>query len=177
MPPMVDITDKLPANLQPWGRIISFWADFYQLDPFILAGVMQCETQGGQAPGLDVQGPSGRGDGGHGHGLMQVDDRFHASMVACLLGDATRAWANPAFNVGFGASILADFLRHLAGDYPAAICAYNAGEGAARGALAGLPDDASIAARVAALDQVTATKRYVSDVLSHRTQFAGLGTP
>jgi|PlaIllAssembly_1097288.scaffolds.fasta_scaffold1158821_1 hypothetical protein len=68
--------------------------------PEVIAGIMMRETNGGLSPLLDVQGPAGRGDGGHGHGLMQIDDRWHSAFTS------SDRWSNPKENIKYGAYVL-----------------------------------------------------------------------
>lgn len=92
----------------------------------VLAGILMRESRGGEA--LDSML---LGDGGHGHGLMQIDDRSFPAF--CQSED----WRDPDKNITFGASVLdakRSFLSQrlrLAADEleRAAIAAYNCGEG------------------------------------------------
>lgn len=59
-------------------------------------------------------------DGGHGKGVMQIDDRFHEFA-------RTEAVWDPAQNIEYGANFLADLLRET-GSYPAALKRYNGGD-------------------------------------------------
>ncbi len=94
--------------------------------PEVIAGILLRESRGGEI--LDADG---LGDGGHGHGLMQIDDR---SFPVFCQGDR---WRDPAVNVDFGATVLhmkRSFLAarcQLAGEdlERASIAAYNCGEG------------------------------------------------
>jgi membrane-bound lytic murein transglycosylase MltF len=72
--------------------------------------------------------PDGTGDGGHGHGLMQIDDRFHGPWLAVA------DWRHPLTNIRKGTSIYLDGYHWLASRglvdgtlIHAAIAAYNAG--------------------------------------------------
>lgn len=82
---------------------------------------------------------SGRGDGGHGLGLMQIDDRSFPEF-------ARRDYRDPAVNIVMGANVLqgkydylADHFELCGQDYGrlwwAAVAAYNCGEGNVRKAL------------------------------------------
>ena len=91
------------------------------IDPAILAGIASRESRGGSA--LDL---NGSGDNGNGHGLMQVDRRYHRPQG----GPFSEAHINQA------AGILAGFRDELRGRFPnwsdgevmkAAISAYNRG--------------------------------------------------
>ena len=99
-----------------YGSIIASAAARHHLNPALLAAVAAQETGG---PGAD----SGRnvvGDGGHGRGLFQIDDRWHAFA-------RTSAAMDPARNADYAAGLLADDLRRSGGDVRAALEAYNGG--------------------------------------------------
>lgn len=163
---------RLPAVMVQYVPALQAAANAYQLDPFLLAAIMWRETRAGQAPGLEPAGPAGLGDDGHGHGLMQIDDRSHAQFCGLLLSDGTYAWTHADLNIMEGARILrVEGFDVLEQDMPAAVCSYNAGAGAARRALSTLPPGASYAQRVAALDSVTTGHNYVSDVLATRQDY------
>src|ERR1700738_1484828 len=94
----------------------------HNLDPRLLAAVAAQETGG---PGAD----SGRhvvGDGGHGHGLFQIDDRWHAFARGPAAMD-------PAGNADYAAGLLESNLQRYGGDVRAALSAYNAGSPNAAG--------------------------------------------
>jgi hypothetical protein len=98
-------------------------AQRYQLDPTLLAAVAAQETGG---PGSN-SGANVVGDGGHGHGIFQIDDRYHAFA-------ATPAAMDPAQNADYAAGMLSGLLQKYGGDVHAALSAYNAGSPAATGA-------------------------------------------
>ena len=123
---------------EQYGAAINLAAMQYRHRPEVLAGIMLRETRGGESSSLDVPGPSGRGDRGHGHGLMQIDDRSFPEFCA---GDD---WKSPAQNIMFAARILDGkrrsivrlCIRHQPSiELPqaelerAAVAAYNCGEG------------------------------------------------
>ncbi|MEL6613965.1 MAG: transglycosylase SLT domain-containing protein [Bacteroidota bacterium] len=84
--------------------------------PFsILAAVASRETNMGQTVTADWTG-----DGGHGRGLMQIDDRWHTAFV-----DST-ANNDHAANIDYAAGLLATEHRHF-GEWAPALAAYNAG--------------------------------------------------
>jgi len=117
-----------------YGSILISAAAQFRHRPEVLAGLMMRETAGGTSHLLDRIGPAGRGDEGHGHGLMQIDDRSFPEFCA---GDD---WKDPDKNVAFAARVLRNkrcflasrLLGHQLTDQDlerAAIAAYNAGEG------------------------------------------------
>lgn len=97
-------------------------ASRHGLDPRLLAAVAAQETGG---PGSN----SGRnvvGDGGHGHGLFQIDDRWHpfAKSAAAM---------NPARNADYAAGMISGLIAKYGGDIRKALSAYNAGSPNAAG--------------------------------------------
>ncbi|MEO9263658.1 MAG: transglycosylase SLT domain-containing protein, partial [Candidatus Baltobacteraceae bacterium] len=92
------------------------------LDPALLAAVAAQETGGpGSNGGANVVG-----DGGHGRGLFQIDDRWH---------DFARSGSamNPGANADYAAGMISGLLKRYGGDVPKALSAYNAGSPAATG--------------------------------------------
>lgn len=92
------------------------------LDPRLLAAVAAQETGG---PGSN----SGRnvvGDGGHGHGVFQIDDRYHAFARSPQAMD-------PGANADYAADMIAGNLKRYGGNVRAALSAYNAGDPNATG--------------------------------------------
>jgi hypothetical protein len=92
------------------------------LNPDLLAAVAAQETGG---PGSN----SGRnvvGDGGHGHGLFQIDDRWHPFA-------STKAAMDPAQNADYAAGMLSGLLKRYGGNVHEALCAYNSGSPTAAG--------------------------------------------
>src|ERR1700738_1137529 len=99
-----------------FGPQIAAAAARHHLDPRLLAAVAAQETGG---PGTD----SGRNvvrDGGHGRGVFQIDDRWHAFA-------RTPAAMDPARNADYAAGVLESNLRRYGGRTRAALSAYNAG--------------------------------------------------
>jgi hypothetical protein len=92
------------------------------LDPTLLAAVAAQETGG---PGSN-SGTNIVGDGGHGHGVFQIDDRYHAFA-------STPAAMDPAQNANYAAGMLSGLLQKYGGNVHAALSAYNAGSPAATG--------------------------------------------
>jgi hypothetical protein len=105
-----------------FGPQIAAAAQHYGLDPALLAAVAAQETGG---PGTN-SGANVVGDGGHGHGVFQIDDRYHAFA-------STPAAMDPAQNADYAAGLLAGLLHTYGGDVHAALSAYNAGSATATG--------------------------------------------
>lgn len=105
-----------------YAREISAAALRHQLDPRLLAAVAAQETGG---PGSN----SGRnivGDGGHGRGVFQIDDRYHAFA-------RTLDSMDPAKNADYAATMISGLLRRYGGNVHRALSAYNAGSPDAAG--------------------------------------------
>ncbi|MEA2665771.1 MAG: hypothetical protein QOI11_2715 [Candidatus Eremiobacteraeota bacterium] len=112
---------SLPVSVA-FGAQIAAAASRHGLDPRLLAAVAAQETGG---PGAD----SGRnvvGDGGHGRGLFQIDDRWHAFA-------RDPAAMDPARNADYAAGLLRSNLHRYGGNVRAALSAYNAGSPTAPG--------------------------------------------
>ena len=81
---------------RPW---IQEAAQRYGLQPCIIAGLGSRESHWGLA--LKPVGPEGTGDGGSGHGLMQIDKRWHTEFIE------SGKWKDPGENILYGCSLLA----------------------------------------------------------------------
>jgi len=98
------------------GEIASA-ASRHGLDPRLLAAVAAQETGG---PGSNA-GSNVVGDGGHGHGLFQIDDRWHAFA-------RDPAAMNPQANADYAAGMISGLLHRSGGNVHKALSAYNAGD-------------------------------------------------
>lgn len=94
----------------------------YGVDPKLLAAVAAQETGG---PGSN-SGANIVGDGGHGHGLFQIDDRWHTFATS-------PAAMNPTQNADYAARMISGLLKRNSGNVRAALSAYNAGSPTATG--------------------------------------------
>lgn len=112
-----------------YGDMIDVSATRWRHRPEVLAGIMCRESAGGL-----TLGPDGRGDNGHGHGLMQLDDRSYKEF--CESED----WRVPELNIDYGARVLEEKRKALQPRVPtfdldaeqlerASIAAYNCGAG------------------------------------------------
>jgi len=112
-----------------YGAQITAAARANGLDPRLLAAVAAQETGG---PGQD-SGANIVGDSGHGHGLFQLDDRYHpiARSVAAM---------DPAVNAQYAGTYLASLIRQYGGNVHQALSAYNAGSPDSTGTLTTWPD-------------------------------------
>jgi hypothetical protein len=131
-----------------FGPQITAAATRHNLQPRLLAAVAAQETGG---PGSD----SGRnivGDQGHGHGLFQIDDRWHSFARSSAAMD-------PAKNADYAAGMLASNLDRYGGDVHKALSAYNTGSPTATGTKTDWGDGKPIG--------------YADSVLRHYAQLAG----
>lgn len=116
------ITSQLAARGVNYAPQIVSAAESHGLDPGLLAAVAAQETGGpGQNGGSNVIG-----DGGHGHGLFQIDDRWHdfASSPQAM---------DPQSNADYAAGMLSGLLNRYGGNVHEALSAYNAGSPEATG--------------------------------------------
>ena len=123
-------------------------AQRHGLDPTLLAAVAAQETGG---PGAN-SGANVVGDGGHGHGVFQIDDRYHAFA-------STPAAMDPAQNADYAAGMLSGLLQTYGGNVHAALSAYNAGSPAATGTTTNWGAGATLG--------------YADSVMAHYAQLAG----
>jgi soluble lytic murein transglycosylase-like protein len=149
----------IPSEAAPYAATILAVAEETGVDPFVIAAIGQRESRWGLA--LDA---NGLGDSGHGHGLMQIDDRTWASWIAA------NDWADPYVNVRKGAEIMGQNLDYFAGKgltgndlIAAAAAGYNHGPGAVwRNIQAGISPDMG-----------TANGNYGGSVLASSSAYAG----
>ena len=143
-----------PYRIWRWRIELQEASDNTALDISLLAAIMERESRGGDA--LTPMGPRGTGDGGHGRGLMQIDDRYHQTFCSDI-----GQWGDSYQNILYGATILRTGIRSLGSD-PKGIAAYNAGVTRVRkSGFEAVPD----------LDSLTTGRNYVSDVLNKRDWF------
>jgi len=120
--------------------------------PELVAAIIDRESKGD---------PDVVGDFGHGHGLMQIDDRYHKAWLDLNL------WRIPLENIRYGVSkVLLPNLDHFQG-WPAAIAAFNAGWRRVQEIVTYFGQDVEM------LDTVTAKKNYVSWVLNRVQELQG----
>jgi Transglycosylase SLT domain len=122
------------------------------LDPDLLAAVAAQET-GGPASN---SGHNVVGDGGHGHGIFQIDDRWHPFA-------STPAAMDPQKNADYAAGMLAGLLKRFGGNVREALCAYNSGSPSATGTKTTWPDGSTLG--------------YADSVMRHYQQLTGGSAP
>jgi hypothetical protein len=113
---------RLASHGVAFAPEIATAAKRHGLDPNLLAAVAAQETGG---PDSNA-GHNELGDGGHGHGLFQIDDRWH---------DFARSpqAMNPADNAEYAATMLSGLLSRYGGNVHEALSAYNSGSPTAVG--------------------------------------------
>lgn len=128
MAPAVDPRDDL-LRLRPYLSDFAEAALLHQEDTALLCAIALRETWAGWAPGYQPKGSHlGKGDGGHGWGLFQMDDR---GPYAKWPREAPEA--SPYLQARWACMVLTDARRELVrfAHHPryleACLCAYNAG--------------------------------------------------
>lgn len=85
-------------ELKKYEIVVKKVAAQYGIPPAVIAGIGSRESHWGLA--LTPPTPAGTGDGGHGRGLMQVDDRWHVAFIQ------SGKWTDPNENIIYGAAVL-----------------------------------------------------------------------
>jgi len=167
---------RLPPRLSQWAApLYCLQFQCVGLDPLLVAAVIDRESAGGDT--LRPKGSPGRGDGGHGLGLMQLDDRFWPGLASALWPEPGAQDAN--VNIYCGARYLLGRIQRARkywteeGDALAVgVASYNASFARVREA-AGQYGGEKL---VQAVDQVTTGKNYVEDVFRRWVGFQSLAT-
>ena len=110
------IVSQLASHGVAFAPQIAGAARRHGLDPELLAAVAAQETGG---PGSNA-GRNIVGDGGHGRGVFQIDDRWHDFAKTT---DAMK----PADNADYAAGMLEGLLHRYGGNVREALSAYNSG--------------------------------------------------
>jgi len=149
--PVVQTVRALSQAGVSFAPEIAAAASKFGLDPRLLAAVAAQETGG---PGSNA-GRNIVGDGGHGHGIFQIDDRFH---------DFARSAAamRPQANADYAAGMIAGLLKRYGGNVHKALSAYNAGSPNATGTVTQWQDGSRLG--------------YADSVLRHYANLAGTTT-
>ena len=122
MNPLGSLAGRLGTEGVNFAPEIVGAAQRYGLDPTLLAAVAAQETGG---PGSNG-GRNEVGDGGHGRGVFQIDDRWHDFAK-------TGAAMDPAQNADYAAGMLSGLLKRYGGNVKEALSAYNSGSPTAKG--------------------------------------------
>jgi Transglycosylase SLT domain len=141
-------SSQLSAQGVAFAPEIASAARRHGLDPDLLAAVAAQETGG---PGSNA-GRNVVGDGGHGHGLFQIDDRWHAFAQSVAAMD-------PAKNADYAAGMLSGLLKRFGGNVRKALSAYNSGSPDASGTTTRWGDGQTLG--------------YADSVLRHYSQLKG----
>ncbi|MBV8067354.1 MAG: transglycosylase SLT domain-containing protein [Candidatus Eremiobacteraeota bacterium] len=128
------IASRLAADGVAYAPQIAAAARRHALDPELLAAVAAQETGG---PDTNA-GRNVVGDGGHGHGIFQIDDRWHSFAQTTVALD-------PAKNADYAAGMLSGLLERYGGNVHDALSAYNAGSPNAAGTRTRWSDGSDLA--------------------------------
>jgi membrane-bound lytic murein transglycosylase MltF len=122
---MAQVQEKELTVIQQYKDFILAAANAYDWDASVIAAIMSRESRCGFALDEDLLG-----DCGHGHGLMQIDDRSFGPWLE------SHNWQDPAINIMMGTRILQGKYQYLKSQgipeddlLAASIAAYNCGEG------------------------------------------------
>jgi hypothetical protein len=85
-------------ELKKYEVIVKKVAAQYAIPASVIAGIGSRESHWGLA--LTPPNPGGTGDGGHGRGLMQIDDRWHIPFIQ------SGKWAIASENIIYGCAVL-----------------------------------------------------------------------
>ncbi len=111
------VSSRLASEGVRYASQIAGAARKHGLDPQLLAAVAAQETGG---PGSNA-GHNIVGDGGHGRGLFQIDDRWHDF---ARTADAM----DPERNADYAAGMISGLLKRYGGNVHEALSAYNSGD-------------------------------------------------
>jgi Transglycosylase SLT domain len=146
------IASRLAGEGVAFAPEIASAARRYGLDPDLLAAVAAQETGG---PDTNA-GRNVVGDGGHGHGIFQIDDRWHSFA-------STSAAMDPAENADYAAGMLSGLLKRYRGNVHEALSAYNSGSPTAEGTRTHWSDGSDLA--------------YADSVMRHYQRLTGESLP
>ncbi|MGA8534098.1 MAG: transglycosylase SLT domain-containing protein, partial [Candidatus Tumulicola sp.] len=116
------IASRLASQGAAYAPEIAKAAGRHGVDAELLAAVAAQETGGPDTNAAH----NVVGDGGHGRGLFQIDDRWHAFAT-------TPAAMDPGKNADYAAGMLSGLLAKYKGNVHRALSAYNAGDPNATG--------------------------------------------
>lgn len=133
---------NMPPPFDKWAEFIYLAAEKYTLDASLIAAVIWCESGGNNIMGKN----------GHGHGLMQIDDRWHNEWLR-----THQQGLDPQTNIDFGTSLLKSYWDRFVGNRHAALAAYSVGPEAVEYALRG--------------NQSMVGSKYALDVLAQQEHF------
>ncbi len=146
------VASRLAATGVAFASQIESAARRYGLDPGLLAAVAAQETGG---PDTNA-GHNIVGDGGHGRGLFQIDDRWYPFA-------STGAAMDPGKNANYAAGMLSGLLKRYGGNVHEALSAYNSGSPASTGTKTRWADGADLG--------------YADSVMRHYSRLTGSPKP
>jgi hypothetical protein len=156
---------NLPQPIRPWYPICYELGRLHGIEPAVLLAIIWRESKGRA---------SCIGDAGHGHGLFQIDDRYHKAFLSMRLPDGRFAWEDGEQNARYAVrEVLVPALHAFRGDLFFSVCAFNAGQLRVLRAIGQQPDNATREQLEAAADHVTTGGDYARDVFAHAEKFKG----
>lgn len=171
--------NAIPERVAQWMPHAHAAHLMWGLDPLLVLAICDKESGGGHF--LSPRGPAGKGDNGHGHGLMQIDDRYHPTFIEAVGPDGKPLWQKPPFNIGYAAELLFTniYLFDGFGCSPllSAVCAYNVSPKRIREALRTVTRPVLDEQLIALLDPLTTPSKpggpgdYLSDVMARRKSY------
>lgn len=120
---------NLPGQYRRLMPAVERAAERHHISPALILALMDRETGDPDRIGFGGRNPSI--SNGNDFGLMQINRAAHPAFFR------NHDWTDPAQNIDYGASVIADNLRHYDGNVTQAAAAYNAGPGNVDRALAG----------------------------------------
>jgi membrane-bound lytic murein transglycosylase MltF len=142
-PPLSKLQSVLPTVGVPFVQFFIQYGQEFSFPAELIAGICWQESHFGEA--LSPKGAGGTGDWspgatiGHGRGLMQIDDRWHADWIDQLGSAGSPLWTDPASNIRYGTNLLSTYRLELQNDgvldIRAQVAAYNSGVGGVLKAL------------------------------------------
>ncbi len=163
---------KWEAEIRRARNLPEFAALPKDLDLPFIAALVSRETLWGWFAGYTKPGMSnGTGDGGHGHGFFQIDDRSHGDFLRRIHttpeGKVVPVWWYPFEQCRYALQLFQANLKILHGSLKAATAAYNCGAGNVQRMLR--------AGRH--VDSRTMGQDYSTDVFRRRTDWQKIFTP
>lgn len=158
---------RIMEEAEEYRPIIEQCAREIDVPVALVAGIGSRESGWGTSRYMKPRGPSGRGDYGHGHGLMQIDDRSHSDFLR------SHDWTDPAENIRYGCTVLSGSIRAISrrtslvgrGLLRAGTAGYNCGPGNVLRAIRRGRD----------VDYYTAGRNYSADVFNRAGFFQAHG--
>lgn len=92
-------------ELKKYEAFVKKAAQVYSIPASVLAAIGALESRWGLA--LSPPGSAGTGDGGHGRGLMQIDDRWHVPFIQ------SGKWVEANENIAYGAAVLKNSIDYI----------------------------------------------------------------